>query len=106
MAVYEITVIDAPWQRLETYLNDTAVAIELFWNETTARWSMTLEIEGVTVLTGKGLVTGVDLLAPYQFGIGSLYVVDWEGLGGSPGRDALPSGQFRLIHDDGLPEAA
>lgn len=102
MAVYEITVIDAPWQRLETYLSDRAAAIELLWNETTARWSMSLEIEGATVLTGKRLVTGADLLAPYQFGIGSLYVVDWAGLGGSPGRETLPAGEFRFWHDDGL----
>lgn len=106
MAVYELTVIDAPYQRLETYLSDTAVALELRYNETTTRWSMDLQIAGQTVLTGKRLVPGIDLLAPYQFGIGSLYLVDWEGQGGAPDRDALPSGQFRLWHDDGLPGAS
>lgn len=106
MTVYELTVIDAPYQRLETYLSDTAVALELLFNETTDRWSMNLQITGQTVLTGKRLVPGIDLFAPYQFGIGSLYLVDWEGLGGSPGRDALPSGQFRLWHVDGASEAA
>jgi len=106
MAIYEITVTDVPWQRLETYLSDTAVSIELWWNETSARWSMSLEIAGTLVLSGKRLVTGVNLLAPYEFGIGSFYVVDYEGLGGAPGRDSLPSGQFIICHDDGLPEAA
>jgi hypothetical protein len=106
VALYEITVIDAPWQRLDTYLSDTAVALELQWNETANRWSMSLEIEGVMRLQGRRLVPGVDLIAPYNLGIGSLYLVDWDAKGGSPGRDALPAGQFRLIHDDGLPEAA
>jgi hypothetical protein len=103
MALYEITVIDAPWQRLETYLSDTAVSIELFWNTSLERWAMSLAIAGVTVLQGRRLVTGVDLLGPYQFGIGRLFVVDWAGQGGQPGRATLPGGQFRLIQDDGAP---
>ncbi len=106
MALFEITVIDAPWQRLDTYLSDTAVNLELQWNETAQRWSMSLEIEGAMKLQGRRLVPGMDLIAPYSFGIGSLYLVDWEGKGGSPGRNELPAGQFRLIHDDELPEAA
>lgn len=101
MALYEIPVINAPWQRLETYLSDTAVSIELLWNGYSERWSMAMFVQGVEKLRGRRLVTGVDLIAPYQLGIGRLFLVDWEGKGASPGRAELPAGVFRLIHDDG-----
>lgn len=104
MALYEITVIDAPWQRLETYLSDTAVGIELMWSTFANRWSLALDIGGITKLQGRRLVTGSDLFAGYDLGIGRLFLVDWTQEGGEPDRDALPSGRYRLIHDDGLPE--
>jgi hypothetical protein len=103
MALYEIPIINAPWQRLETYLGDTAVSLELLWNTFSERWSLSLFIQGEVKLQGKRLVTGVDLIAPYNLRIGRLFLVDWEALGGQPGRSELPSGQFRLIHDDGAP---
>lgn len=103
MALYEIPVINAPWQRMETYLGDAAVSLELFWNAYLERWSLSLAVAGVTKLQGRRLVTGVDILAPYQLGIGRLFLVDWAAQGGQPGRAELPAGQFRLIHDDERP---
>ena len=102
MALYEITVIDAPWQRLETYLSDTQVALELFYNTFLGRWALTFEVAGVVVLRGRRMVPGTDLLAGYDLGLGRLCLVNWAQDGSEPGRDELPSGQYRLIHDDGL----
>ena len=102
MALYEITVIDAPWQRLETYLSDTQVALELFYNTFLGRWALTFEVAGVVVLRGRRMVPGTDLLAGYDLGLGRLFLVNWAQDGSEPGRDELPSGQYRLIHDDGL----
>lgn len=103
MALNEITVIDAPWQRLETYLSDETVALELMFNASSERWSLTVEVAGVTKIQGRRIIPGSDLFAGYQLGIGRLFLVEWMGSGGSPGREELPSGQFRLIHDDGRP---
>ncbi len=103
MALYEITVIDAPWQRLDTFLSDTAVSLELFWNGTARRWALSVEVEGIVRLQGRRIVPSTDLFANYKLGIGRLFLVDWTDQGGEPDREALPAGVFRLIHDDGLP---
>lgn len=100
MALSEITVIDAPWQRLETYLSDTAVTLELMWNESSNRWALSVEREGVPLVAGRRLVPGIDLFAGYRLDIGRLFLVDWTQAGGEPDRDALPAGDWRLIHDD------
>lgn len=97
----EITVINAPRQRLDTYLSDTAVSIELFHNETTKRWSLSLDIAGVRALSGVRLVPDTDVLAGYRFGIGRLVMVDCTNGRPVTHRDGLPSGAYRLIHDDG-----
>lgn len=102
MALYEIPMIDAPWQRLSTVLADSAVVLELFWNTFAKRWSLSVEREGVYLIQGRRLVPGTDLLAGYDLGLGRLFLVDWEGKGADPGRAELPSGQYRLISDDGL----
>lgn len=103
MAIYEITVIDAPRQQMSTVLAGVAVEIELFWNETVGRWAMSISRDGIPLVQGRRLVAGVDLLRGYALGLGKLMIFDWEGKGGEPGRRELPSGQFRLLHDDGLP---
>jgi hypothetical protein len=103
VALNEITVIDAPWQRLETYLSDETVALELMFNTFSGRWSLAVEIVGVVKVQGRRIVPNTDLFAGYSLNIGRLFLVEWTDSGGSPGRDELPSGQFRLIHDDGRP---
>lgn len=97
MNLVEIPVIDAPFQRLETVLNDTPVEITLTWSEWAGRWSMSLVLAGTIIVQGRRLVPGVDLLRGYGLSLGRLFLVDWTGLGGEPDRKALPAGDFRLI---------
>ena len=94
----ELPIIQAPFQRFETSLMGQAVSFTLAFNAFTGRWSFGLEIAGVAVLSGRRLVPGVDLLAPFNLGLGKLVLVDWEANGAEPGRNELPAGKYRLLH--------
>ena len=96
-ALFEIPVINAPDQKLDTVLNDVPVTLRLFWNAWLGRWSLSVELNGAPVLEGRRIVTGTDLLASHELGLGRLYAVDWNKAGGQPGRETFPSGDFRMI---------
>lgn len=97
MALYEIPVIDAPRQTLETVLADKPVSIALNWNEWLGRWALDFTLGGVPVFAGVRMVPNVDFLKPYGLGIGKLALLQYQGAGGNPGRAELPAGVFRLI---------
>jgi hypothetical protein len=96
----ELPVIAAPAQRLATVLAGRSCELSLRYNGWTDRWSFDLAIGGVMRLEGRRIVTGVDLIAAFEFGIGKLVAVDWEGKGALPGRTELPAGRIRLLHYD------
>lgn len=95
--LYEIPVIDAPRQTLETVLGGQPVTIALNWNAWLQRWALDFTLAGVTIFSGVRMLPGIDLLKPYGLGLGKLALVEWQGSGGNPGRSEVPSGIFRLI---------
>lgn len=97
MTVYEITIIDAPFQRLKTFLNGVEVGIVLSWNAWLGRWALDIEIDDEVRVAGLRMVAGTDLVRGFNLGIGKLVLEDWTGRGGDPGRSELPSGDFRLL---------
>ena len=96
-ALYEIPIIDAPRQTLETVLGDRSASISINWNAWLGRWAIDLDLGGVAVFAGVRMVPDVDFLKPYGLGIGKLALIEWQGSGGNPGRAELPAGTFRLI---------
>lgn len=106
MAVYrEIPIIDAPSQRFTTTLAGRRCDFLVNYSTWADRWSFDLDVDGVRVLSGRRIVLGVDLLAPFNFGIGSLVAAPWSD-GAEPGRAELPSGRVRLFHYDPAEAAA
>lgn len=93
----QIRVLDEPRQKFSVLLNRRRVTFELWYNLTNDRWSMDLAIDGAPVLHGRRIVTGVDLLAPFNLGIGILFAFP-EVAGSVPNRAALPLGTVRLYH--------
>lgn len=93
----QFTVIDAADQQFGTILNNRRVTIRLRYNPTSDRWSMDLSIDDLPVLYGKRIVTGVNLLASFDFDIGKIFAVA-TAAGSEPDRAALPSGLVRLYH--------
>lgn len=96
----ELTVIDAPSQAFTTTLSGKRCDFVLNFNAWVNRWSFDLAIDGVPVFSGRRIVTGIDLIAAFGFGIGSLIAVPWGSDPAQPGRTELPSGRVRLLHYD------
>lgn len=94
----ELPIIDAPSQRFTTTLSGFRCDFLVNYSTWADRWSFDLDIEGVRVLSGRGIVLGVDLVAPFNFGIGGIVAAPWGEDAALPGRTELPSGRVRLFH--------
>ena len=95
MEVFRI--IDAADQQFGTIINGRRVTIRLRYNPTSERWSFDLAIDDQPVLLGRRIVTGVDLLAPFNFGLGVVFAAAVTP-GAVPDRQALPAGTVKLFH--------
>lgn len=93
----EFEVTEHADQQFAAILDRRRVTIRLRYNVSTDRWAMDLSIDDKPVLHGRRIVTGVDLLAPFGFGIGAIFAMA-EKPGGVPDRNALPRGIVRLYH--------
>lgn len=100
-------IIDAADQQFGAILNKRRVTIRVRYNVTTDRWSFDLSVDNLPVLYGQRIVTGVDLLGAYDFGIGRLFAIPIVP-GAVPDRINLPNGNVRLYHmtDDEVENAA
>lgn len=95
MEVFRI--IDAADQQFGTIINGRRVTIRLRYNPTSERWSFDLAIDDLPVLQGRRIVTGVDLLAPFNLGLGLMFAAAVTP-GAVPDRQALPAGTVKLFH--------
>jgi len=95
MEVFRI--IDAADQQFGTIINGRRVTIRLRYNPTSERWSFDLAIDDQPVLLGRRIVTGVNLLAPFNFGLGVVFAAAVTP-GAVPDRQALPAGTVKLFH--------
>lgn len=95
----ELSVTDQADQQFSAALGGRRVTLRLRFNHTTARWNLDLAIDDEPILHGRRVVTGRNLLAAFDFGIGVIFsapVVD----GAVPDRLDLPAGNVRLYHCD------
>lgn len=92
----QLDILDESRQKFSLILNDQRVTIELWYAVSTDRWSFNLALDGEWVLTGRKIVTGVDLLAPFQLGLGVLFAHSESGA--VPNRSNLPLGIVKLYH--------
>lgn len=106
MPYRELPIIDAPSQSFTTTLSGRRCDFLVNYSTWAGRWSFDLSIDGVKVLAGRRIVLGVDLIAQFAFGIGSLIAAPWGDDEAEPGRTELPSGRVRLFHYDPLEVAA
>lgn len=106
MAYRELPIIDAPSQAFTTTLAGKRCDLVVNYSTWANRWSFNLDVEGVRVLSGRKIVMGGDLIAPFNLGIGSLVAAPWGDEAVEPGRTELPSGRVRLFHYDPVEAAA
>lgn len=98
MALSEFDIIDAPGQVFSTVVDGRKITIRLRYNTESERFSMDLGIDDVPVLTGRKVTSEVDLLQPFDFGIGSVFAADIDGKGRAPTLTNFVAGTVRLYH--------
>lgn len=92
-----ITVRDVPDQQFGLIVGGRRVTMRLRHNALLDRWTFDLAIDDAWVLYGRRIVPGVDLLKPFDFGIGRLFA--WrEDTNVEPNRRNLPAGAVELYH--------
>lgn len=89
-------IADLADQQFSAILNGQRVTIRLRYNPRADRWAADVSIDSTPVLHGRRIVTGVDILRPFNFGIGLLFALPEDGV--APSRDAIPSGRVKLYH--------
>lgn len=95
----EFPILDVADQQFGAILNGRRTTIRVRYNVTSDRWSFDLSIDDEPVLHGRRIVTGVDLLAPFDFGIGLIFALATPGNEDvGPDRAAFPAGTVRLYH--------
>lgn len=93
----QLDILDESKQKFSVILNNQRVTIQLWYSVLKDRWSFDLALDGEWVINGRRIVMGVDLLAPFQLGIGVMFCAP-ETPGAVPDRTALPLGLVRLYH--------
>lgn len=94
----QFTIIDAADQQFSDILNGRRVTLRFRYNRTTDRWSFDLSLDDLPIILGHRIVTGVDLLAPYDLDLGLLFALPSGNADVLPGRNALIDGRVRLYH--------
>lgn len=90
------SVIDAADQQFGTIIDVRRVTIRLRYNQTNDRWSFDLSVDDQPRVHGRRIVTGIDLLAPYNLGLGVIFAASVTA-SAEPGRLELVNGSVRLF---------
>ncbi|WP_019997243.1 phage baseplate plug family protein [Aureimonas ureilytica] len=93
----QILITDAPDQRLSVVMNGQRCTLRMRFNTLADRWFLDLAIDDAPIITGRKMVLNIDLLEPFDLGLGSLFLAA-EVEGAQPGRFELPDGSVRLYH--------
>lgn len=83
-------------QQFGTIINGRRVTMRIRNNPTTDRCTFDLSIDDQPVLHGRKIVTGVDLLAPFQFALGVIFAASTVS-DTAPTLEALVGGSVRLF---------
>lgn len=92
----EFRVLSEPKQKFSVLLAGRRVTFTLWYNQVSERWSFDLAVDGAPVLHGRRIVTGVDLIAPFNLGLGIIFA--WSDADEVPDREALMIGTVKLYH--------
>ena len=95
----QFSIIDEADQQFGVVLNGQRVTMRLRYNGTSDRWSFDLSVDDLPVLYGRRIVTGVDLLLPFDFGLGIIFAlpVSPDDMV-EPGRRELVDGTVGFYH--------
>lgn len=89
-----IDVSNDPDQLFSISLGNRRVSMRLRYNAFIDRWCFDLALDDLPILHGRRIVTGIDLLAPFNLGIGVIFAASLNS--DLPTRSNLPAGNVRL----------
>lgn len=89
--IIELPFSSDPAQTFTTQLGDVKYFFEAKYNDRSGVWTVDIAdaVSQATLVQSLPLVLGQDLLEPYNFGMGSLLVVDTSGRGVEAGPEDL-----------------
>lgn len=88
----EIPLTADPEQNFTITLNDTNYGIRVILNSRTGLWAMNFSVDEVPLVSGVGLVGGVDILSQYNLDISNMFIVNLVSPNQDPSKDNLGTG--------------
>lgn len=83
-------------QKFSTIMNGRRVTIRLWYSNFSDRWSADISVDGEPVLHGRKIVNGIDILKPFDLGIGVIF--SHSSTDDEPNRNNLPEGIVKIYH--------
>lgn len=87
-----------PDQQFTATLNGQRCTFRFKYNPTSDRWAFDMTIGDRPALNGRRIVTGIDLLAPFGFGLGAMFALGVKDDFEVPDWTAFSSGRVALYH--------
>lgn len=97
-ALTRFPITEAPAQQFSTVVDNRRVIVTLRYNVLIERFAMDLAIGDTTVLTGRRVVEGVDLIQPFRLGIGAIFAANPAIAGIEPTLENFANGTISLWH--------
>ena len=97
MAVEQFRITDSADQQFDAILNGKRVTIRLRYNPSALRWFMDVSISATPVLNGRRVVSDVDLLEPFNLGIGVIFCGNGT-IGSEPSYENLVNGNVGVFN--------
>jgi len=96
---------DAGRQQFSVIIDQRRVTILLSFNHVANRWFFDLALDGEFVLHGRKVITGVDLIRNFGFGVGG--IIAYSPNGNQPTRQSFINGESGLysVTQDEINEA-
>lgn len=85
----EIPLNSSPEQLFNIVISETKYDLRVILNSRTGVWSLSISSQGDDLVSGIALLPGVDILEPYNLGIGRGYVVNLENPNRNPSKTGL-----------------
>jgi hypothetical protein len=93
----QFQILDQADQQFGSIINNRRITLRLRYNVTIDRWSFDLSVDDKPVIHGRRIVTGIDLLKPFNLGLGMIFALSHD-VTAVPDRKSLPLSIVKLFH--------